>query len=600
MEQLLSARDVSFFLYEWLQVQDLCQQERYQHHDREIFETVVDTARRVAREKFLPCAEKLDIEEPFVRHQKVVLPPETKEAISSFIDAGFLAASFEEQHGGAQLPYTISQVCAAMFYGANISAVSYALLTMGAANLLKELASDTQRQRYMAPMLEGRFFGTMCLSEPQAGSSLSDITTRATPIGDGTFHIQGSKMWISGGEHEMSENIIHLVLAKLPDAPPGVKGISLFIVPRYRLRPDGSPGEDNDVRLVGLNHKMGYRGTVNCALNFGEQNKCVGELVGEPHTGLALMFHMMNEARIAVGLGAAMCGYSGYHYSLDYARERKQGRLPENRDPLQPPVALIEHADIKRMLLAQKSLSEGALALGFYCALLVDQAATATDDTQRKELQLLLDLLTPVAKAWPSEFCLDANRMAIQILGGYGYSREYPLERIYRDNRLNPIHEGANGIQAIDLLGRKVIMKQGAALRLLQKRVTATIEAANLHARTQEFAQQLQQTLDLVVATTMSLATTAMGGKYNLYLANATVYANMFGHFVIAWLWLEQAVLAAQALDAQPEQTSAQFYEGKLWACRYFFVWELPRTKHWATLLQNLEDTCLSMPENSF
>jgi alkylation response protein AidB-like acyl-CoA dehydrogenase len=319
--------------------------------------------------------------------------------------------------------------------------------------------------------LAGRYFGTMALTEPQAGSSLSDITTSATPNPDGTYSIVGNKIFISGGDHELSENIVHLVLAKIPGGPPGVKGISLFIVPKFRVNSDGSLGERNDVALAGLIHKMGYRGTTSTMLSFGEQGRCIGELVGKPHQGLAYMFHMMNEARIGVGMGAVMLGYRGYLASLDYAKERPQGRAPTNKNPNDPQLKLIEHADIRRMLLAQKAYVEAGYALCLYCARLVDEQRVGQSEQAIQEAGLLLDLLTPIAKSWPSQWCLEANSLAIQIHGGYGYTREYPVEQFYRDNRLNPIHEGTHGIQAIDLLGRKAVMQGGAALKLFGREV---------------------------------------------------------------------------------------------------------------------------------
>ncbi len=339
-------------------------------------------------------------------------------------------------------------------------------------------------------MYEGRFFGTMCLSEPHAGSSLGDIRCSAEPIGNGDYRIRGSKMWISGGEHELSENIVHLVLAKLPDAPPGVKGISLFLVPR--LRPDGDDGHhDNHVVLAGLNHKMGQRGIVNRLLNFGEGGDCIGQLVGEPNRGLAQMFHMMNEARLEVGLGSVAVAYAGYRHSLAYAAQRPQGRHPDQRDPATGQVMIIEHADVRRMLLRQKSIVEGGLALCLYAARLVDEERTASLNEGRHDAHLLLELLTPVCKAWCSHYGLQANELAIQVLGGYGYTRDYPVERLYRDNRINPIHEGTNGIQSIDLLGRKVALQDGAAMRRLMLLIQDDIAAADAHPSLAQHAQDL-------------------------------------------------------------------------------------------------------------
>jgi butyryl-CoA dehydrogenase len=596
---LIPRRDLDFLLYEWLDIPALCSHPRFAGHDRGTFDQVIEAATRLAEAQFLPHAAKADANEPHFDGTRVHMIPEVKQAVDAYIAGGFLSAAFPAEDGGLGLPYTIAAAANAQFSAANIGTAGYSFLTGAAANLLRVHGSESQKARYMRPMLEGRFFGTMCLSEPQAGSSLADIKTRAVRQADGSWHLSGNKMWISGGEHELSENIVHLVLARIEGAPAGTRGISLFIVPKYRLDAQGQPGPRNGVRLAGLNHKMGYRGTTNCALNFGESEPAVGELVGAENQGLACMFHMMNEARIGVGLGATALGTAGYRYSLDYARTRAQGRPASNKDPASKPVPIIEHADVRRMLLAQKAWVEGALALGLYCARLVDQQEAETDAKKKEEAHLLLEILTPIAKAWPSEWCLEANKLAIQVLGGYGYTRDYPVERYYRDNRLNPIHEGTNGIQALDLLGRKAMMQQGAALRLLLGRIAATSQAAAADSELAEYAKDLDQALELAGTTTQVLAGAALKGQLDLFLANAAYYLDMLGQIVLAWLWLEQARVARAAAPAA-KGAEADFYQGKLLACRYFFRYELPRARRSAELLQRLDDTTLNMPAAAF
>ncbi|HSP37702.1 MAG TPA: acyl-CoA dehydrogenase, partial [Frankiaceae bacterium] len=439
-------------------------------------------------------------------------------------------------------------------------------------------------------------------SEPQAGSSLSDITTRAEPQlvdgrPDGTYRVFGNKMWISAGEHDLSENIIHLVLAKIPGGPPGVKGISLFVVPKVLINPDSSLGERNDVVLAGLNHKMGYRGTTNTMLNFGEgkyrpggEAGAVGYLVGEPHCGLSYMFHMMNEARIGVGAGATALGYTGYLKSVEYARTRPQGRPVAAKDPTAPQVPIIEHADVKRMLLAQKSYVEAALGLILYCARLLDDERTAETEDERRQAHLLLEMLTPVAKSWPSQWCLEANSLAIQVHGGYGYTREYDVEQLYRDNRLNPIHEGTHGIQGMDLLGRKVVMQQGAGLRLLIETIGATVQrASDAGDEVAEMGTALQLAVQRIAEVTMQLWGS---GDAETALANASIYLEAVGHVVMAWMWLEQRLAAAE----QP----GDFYEGKRAAARYFFRYELPKTGPQFDLLASLDRTTLDTSPSSF
>jgi len=441
--------------------------------------------------------------------------------------------------------------------------------------------------------------GTMALTEPQAGSSLSDIKTTALPQEDGSYRISGNKIFISAGDHELSENIVHLVLARIKDAPPGVKGISLFIVPKFLVNPDGELGERNDIALAGLIHKMGYRGTTSTMLNFGEKDGAVGYLVGEPHKGLSYMFHMMNEARIGVGVGAVVLGYSGYLNALEYAKDRPQGRPALNKDPETSQVKIIEHTDVKRMLLAAKSYSEGGMALVLYAARLVDEMKTATSEEEKERNLLLLEILTPIVKSWPSVYCLEANSLAIQVLGGYGYTREYPVERLYRDNRLNPIHEGTHGIQSLDLLGRKVTMKGGKAVFLLAKEITKTIEAGKDNETTKAFAVALEEALAKVSQTTQTLTAEAAKGNVDLFLANSAVYLDVFGNLVVAWIWLQQAIAAAPNIeDDSPEE--AAFYRGKLQACQYFFRWELPKIRHGCRLLSSFDETCLEMREEWF
>ncbi len=578
---LLSRRDLNFLLYEWLDATALTSRTRYAQHDRETFDAVLDTAEKIATDIFAPHNRKSDLNEPHFDGINVTMIAEIKSAIDAFNQAGLVSAAQDESFGGMQLPTVIDKAMMAYFMAANCATAAYPFLTMGNANLILTHGCQAQIDMFVKPMMAGRFFGTMCLSEPQAGSSLSDIKTRAEKDGE-NYRLFGNKMWISGGEHSLSENIIHLVLARLPDAPAGVKGISLFIVPKFLVNDDTSIGERNDVVLAGLNHKMGYRGTTNCLLNFGEgkhtpHNKAgaIGYLVGKPHQGLACMFHMMNEARIGVGLGATMLGYTGYLHSLDYAKNRPQGRAPLNKDPQSAQIPIIEHADVRRMLLAQKSYVEGALALNLYCAKLVDDEKTAADVTTKKQATLLLDILTPIAKSWPSQWCLRANDLAIQVYGGYGYTRDFPVEQFYRDNRLNAIHEGTHGIQALDLLGRKVVMEEGAALKLLALKMAETIQAAicSTDLATKKYAKQLADTVTRLLATTKTMWSV---NDANRTLANATMYLEAFGHTVMAWIWLSQLLAGEKAIDNNMTEDERHFYLGKRQACRYFFLTELP------------------------
>jgi butyryl-CoA dehydrogenase len=587
---LIDRRHLDFLLHEVEDVAALCRHPRFAEHSRETFDAVLDASQALALGRFADHNRASDVQEPRFVDGRVEIIPQVKQALDAYAEAGFSALLADAGEGGLQLPYTVALGCDAMFAAANVSTVGYALLARGVANLLQAHATPEQCARYRTPILQGRFLGTMCLSEPQAGSSLGDIRTRAEPAGDGSYRLSGAKMWISGGEHDLADNIVHLVLARLPDAPPGVKGISLFIVPKFRVNEDGSLGERNDVQLAGVNHKLGQRGIVNTFLKFGERGECFAELVGEPHQGLAQMFHMMNEARIGVGVGAIMLGQAGYLHSLAYAKERRQGRHPDQKDPASPPVPIIEHADVRRMLLQQKCYTEGALALAVYAATLVDAQAQETDAARRREAHQLLELLTPVIKAWSADWCLKANDLAIQVLGGYGYTREYPVEQYWRDNRLNPIHEGANGIQGLDLLGRKAMMDGGAALKLLLREIAATASEAGAVPALTEHAIALSRAASLVARTTSAVGAAMARGDLRPALANAARYLTVVGHVAIAWSWLRMAVVAARAKPAS--KADQDFYAGKLAACRYFFRHELPTIEHEAGLLSEL-DTCV-------
>ncbi len=631
---------IDFLLRDWLDVQALSARRRYAEHSVETFAQVLDTCERIARDKYAPFNRLVDLEEPRQDGDRVILPQATHDAWQAYAESGMLAAAQDDALGGMQLPYTVEAAANAFFARASVS-IGAGMLTVGNANLLMAHGTPAQQRVFAQAEFSGRWAGTMCLSEPQAGSSLSDIATRAVPDGDDfetdalgpRYRLFGNKMWISAGEHELTENIVHLVLAKIPGPDgklmAGPRGISLFIVPKRMVDADGrlvlrrdtpqnqhdshggNPGGPasgataylrNDITLAGLNHKCGWRGTPNTLLSFGDGRHPVGGAagaigwrVGAPGDGLRCMFHMMNEARIGVGLAAAMLGMAGFEASLAYARQRPQGRPvgPAGKDPSLPPVAIIEHADVKRMLLAQKAYAEGALALELYCARLVDEHRTGAEASAR-DAGLLLDVLTPIAKSWPSEWCLEANSLAIQVLGGYGYTRDFPVEQYWRDNRLNMIHEGTHGIQALDLLGRKVVMQGGAGLDLLAARVRATTTGAEALPALQAWAAALNVALQhLLVATRAAWE----GDNPAATLANATPYMQAFGHVVLGWIWLDVALVAQAHLQ---RTNSPDFHHGKLQACRYFFAYELPKIKAWLQVAAQRDPTCREMRDAWF
>lgn len=589
MTMLLSRRDLDFLLFDWLDVASLCRRPRFADHSRETFADVLDLSARLAADQFAPHYRRSDAHEPVLENGRVRIIPDVKAAIDAFGEAGLIGAGMDHRVGGFQLPAVVTSACFAWFQAANIGTAAYPFLTVANANLLCAHGTAEQVDTFVSPMVQGRWLGTMCLSEPQAGSSLADIATRADPEGDGAYRLTGTKMWISGGEHDLSENIVHLVLARIAGAPAGVRGISLFIVPKVL-----PTGERNDVVLAGVNHKMGYRGTVNTVLNFGEGEHrpggragAVGYLVGEPHHGLNYMFHMMNEARIGVGAGATALGYRAYLASVDYAWSRPQGRPRGSRSG--PQVPIIEHADVRRMLLAQKSYVEGALALVLYCARLVDEVDTGPDPAHRAEARLLLDLLTPIAKSWPSQWCLTACDLAIQIHGGSGYTRDYDVEQLYRDNRLNPIHEGTHGIQGLDLLGRKITMAGGRPLRLLLEAIGRT--GATARSRGGEFAEHADRLTGAADLLTATVADLYAADDIDVTLANSTLFLEAAGHLVVAWMWLEQSL----ATTGQ-----GPFHTGKRAAARYFFRYELPKAVQQLEFLRSRDTTTLQMQPDWF
>ncbi len=601
---------LDFLLNDWLKVGELCARPRFADHSTGTYGAVLDTAEKIAKDKYAPFNRLVDLQEPHFDGEKVILPQATHDAWAAYAGSGMLAAAQDYEWGGMQLPYTVEASANAIFSMASVS-ISWAMLTVGNANLIMVHGTEMQKQVFAKNEFAGRWMGTMCLSEPQAGSSLSDVATRAEPDDENDalgprYRLTGNKMWISGGEHEVTENIIHLVLAKIPDADgkliPGTRGISLFIVPKKIVDMAGQlTGERNDVALAGLNHKCGWRGTTNALLNFGEgkfkpggKAGAVGYLVGKPGDGLRCMFHMMNEARIGVGLAATMLGMAGYEASLNYAKQRTQGRpiTSSGKAVEQKPILIIEHADIKRMLLAQKAYCEGALALELYCARLVDETHTGEGDTLA-DAKLLLEVLTPIAKSWPSEWCLEANSLAIQIHGGYGYTRDFPVEQYWRDNRLNMIHEGTHGIQALDLLGRKVVMDGGRGLILLATRMNDTIMRAMHVPALADHAQALAGALQRVGAATKAAWST---GNATEALANATPYLQAFGHTVLAWIWLD----LVQSLPAENADRQSAFIDGKRAAMRYFFHYELPKIDAWLAVVSSRDMTCANLSIDSF
>lgn len=595
---LMSRRDLAFYLYELFDVEALTARERYADHNRESFDAAMDLAEKIAEDYFVPIRKTVDLNQPDWDGEKVVMIDEIKRAYDAVAEAGLICPDQDYDMGGMQLPLVVAAATQGYLTAAASTTNGYHGLTAANANLIEAHGSAEQIATWVPRLRTGEFAGTMALSEPQAGSSLADIRTKAVPQADGTYRIYGNKIWISGGDHELADNIVHAVLARIEGAPPGVKGISLFICPKFLLNDDGSVGSRNDVQLAGLFHKMGGRGQTSTALNFGEGEGAVAWLVGEPHQGLKYMFHMMNEARVMVGTMGAALAMCGYQYSLEYAKERPQGRKPSSKDPMAEPVMLIEHADVRRMLLAQKAYAEGAWSLCLFASQLVDNWKTHPDEAARQEAFRLLDFLTPIVKTWPSEYGPKANDLAIQVLGGSGYTNEHPVELMYRDNRLNPIHEGTTGIQSLDLLARKVPQNGLAGYQACIVAIRADLERATGIAGLDAMTAALSTALSDLESTTMTLLEGMGQRDIDLALANSVRYLEFFGHVVVGWMWLRQGLVADAALAAGPHPDDEAFYQGKLQAMNFFARWELPQTAVWGELLRSFDDTTFTMQSN--
>ncbi|HEX8701891.1 MAG TPA: acyl-CoA dehydrogenase [Myxococcaceae bacterium] len=588
---LLSDRDVAFQLYEVLDTAGLCALPAFAEHSRETFELVLDNVRRFSREVLFPTYRLMDAEPPSFRDGRVHVHPLMRRLYPQLVELGLLTATRPPEVGGQQLPITVASVASAYLMAGNLSAYGYVGLTIGAAHLLEVFGTPWLREQFMARLYRGEWTGTMALTEPQAGSSLADVKTRATPAPDGSFRLSGSKIFISGADQDFTENVVHLTLARIDGAPPGTRGISLFAVPSRR--PEGGRLVDNDVRVAGVIHKIGWKGLPSLILNYGEAGDCRGWLVGPEHRGLACMFQMMNEARIMVGLNGVATASVAYHEALAYARGRPQGRPAGAKDVAQPQTPIIEHADVRRMLLRQKAIVEGGLSLLTAAARQADLAAHAPEEEARKRAGLLLDLLTPMAKTFPAEKGYEANALALQVHGGYGYSSEYLPEALLRDQKLNSIHEGTTGIQGMDLLGRKVVAGGGEALRIFADEVASTVARARRAGVAEDWCAAMEQALASVGELTMALGAMGMAGEVEQMLRHSADYMELFCIVAVAWRWLDQAAAAREGLArGGPER---EFYEGKLCAAQYWFATELPRVRQLVELCRSGEDSYTRM-----
>jgi alkylation response protein AidB-like acyl-CoA dehydrogenase len=592
-----SKQNLNFTLYEVHNVKDLTQYPYFQEHSQETFDMVLDSADAIATKMLRPLLTEMDRNEPQLIDGKIKIHPGMAPIIKKFGYDGWINAGFSFDEGGQQLPSTILNAAAFIFQAANYSASVFPFLTSGAANLIRSFGNEFLKKTFLPNMYSGAWQGTMALTEPNAGSSLSDISTSAKATdNDGVYKISGQKIFISAGDHDLCENIIHLMLAKIEGGPAGAKGISLFVVPKLKYNADNKL-ISNDVTTAGIYHKMGYKGAPIAHLIMGATDNCFGYLVGEPHQGLKYMFQMMNEARLGVGMNAVAIATAAFLASLEYAKERPQGRLISDKDISKPQIPIINHADVKRMLLFQKAITEGSLSLILQCCKYNDLIQGLKHSEESRKYELLLDLLTPIAKSYPSEMGCLSTSAAVQILGGAGYTTDFPVEQYYREARIHPIHEGTTGIHGLDLLGRKIAMQNGKAMQLFAIEIKNTVEKAMQIELLKEKAKALENKLELVVKVTQHSINL---GKNDVekYLSDATLYLEMTSILAISWQWLLQGITIINLTKKNGELSD--FQNGKLQTLTYYYEYEMIKIDYLSTRLLSENKVTIEMKFNQF
>jgi alkylation response protein AidB-like acyl-CoA dehydrogenase len=582
---------LKYILYDIHKLEDLLTRERFKEHDLESLDLFIDSVKEFSDRELYPYFKEMDETPAYHKDGTVIVHKQVQKVMHQSGEMGIIAACFDYEDGGLQIPFSALQAAVYIMDAANNHLPGYPSLTQGAAELIVEFGTDALKETYISKMLSGVWGGTMCLTEPQAGSSLSDITTKATPTKDGFYKISGQKIFISGGDHQFAENIVHLVLARIEEAPKGTKGISLFVVPKNRQQEDGTLTY-NDVMTVADFQKMGQKGYCTTHLGFGDTDDCRGWLVGEEHKGLNQMFLMMNGARIAVGRGAAAIAMAAYRTSLQYANERPQGRklsADGKKNPTEKQSLIIEHPDVRRMLLLQKSIVEGSLSLVMLASKYQDILSTAASKEEKEKYHLLLEMIIPIVKTYPSEAGAESVDNGLQVLGGYGFCTDFSLQQYYRDIRISALYEGTTGIQSQDLLGRKVPMQHGKALELLVAEIMQTIISASSDDELKAYATTLGNKLQLSQKVLGHLMPFAMKGNHERYLADANLFMEYMSIVVLGWLWLEMAVDAKNELKNGNRKYSETFYESKIHTMKFYFKYEVPKTISLAESLMNDE-----------
>lgn len=598
MAQFYSKELVDFVLFKVHDVKSLCALSRYEDHDEASFKMVLDSANSLAENHLYPIHREMDTNQPELRDGQIYVHEKMKGIMEMIGEQGWISSAADYEKGGQQLPMMVSWAASFIMAAANYSAVAFYGLSQGASELIAAFGNDAQKSLYLNQLYEGKWQGTMALTEPEAGSSLSDIVTSATPTENGYYLIKGQKIFISCGDHDACDNIVHMMLARVKGAPKGAKGISMFIVPKKRFEDEQLVA--NDVTTGGIYHKLGYRGAPIAHLMMGESNDCRGYLVGEENMGLKYMFKMMNSARISVGMHSCSIASAAYYASLEYAKERKQGRPISNKDVNLPQVPIIEHADVKRMLLFQKSIIEGSYSLLMQCARYEDLSYYAEGEEQAKAA-LLLDLLTPIAKSYPAEMGILTTSAALQIHGGYGYTTDYVAEKYFREIRIHTLHEGTTAMHGMDLLGRKIMMKNGQAVMYLMQDVMADISKAKSSEALKIYAQTLETKMMNLQELTMHLVGVAQKEGPDVFLSDATLYLELFSILVVGWQWLKMGVVAEQEIasaSASSNTNSNQFLESTLKTLTFYFEYEVPKTSGLLTRLKSTNRVTLTINED--
>lgn len=601
-QQYIDMNTLRFVLKDVNRLNEVLDLNHYSDHDEESIDMFIDSIKDFSDKDLFPHFKEMDEDPARFEDGKIIAHKQVGTIMKKGGEMGIIAGIFDYEDGGMQLPAIIHTSAYYIMDAANNHLPGYPGLTLGAAELIIHFGNETLKEKYVPKMLEGQWGGTMCLTEPQAGSSLSDITTSATPHADGHYTIKGQKIFISGGDHEYCDNFIHLVLARIEGAPQGTKGISLFVVPKHRIKDDGTL-EPNDLSTAGDFQKLGQRGYCTTHLMFGENDDCRGWLVGQANSGLKYMFKMMNGARIAVGRGGAAIAMAAYQASLEYANERSQGRALNNsgkKDLESGQTLIINHPDVRRMLLLQKAVSEGSLSLILKASKFADFSRLKEDEAEKEKYYLLLELLTPVVKTYPAEMGQVSVSNGLQILGGYGFCSEYILQQYLRDIRISAIYEGTTGIQSLDLLGRKVPMGDGKAMKLLLSEINEVMDEANNHPELKPYSSQLSEELGRLHSTLQHLMTFAGKGEYQRYLSDANIFMELFSHIIMSWLWLEMALEAKKAILTNNKKFSDQFYESKIHTMKYYFKYELSKVESLCKILKSDEVLTLPVEENIF